>query len=52
MQIKNKINKIMNIQNECHEYIENILGCKTDLTVDETLEVLYDLLVRERKRKY
>jgi len=41
----------MNIQNECHEYIESILGCKTDLTIEETLEVLYDLLVRKRKKE-
>jgi hypothetical protein len=37
----------MNKQNECHKYIESILGLRTDLSIEDLIEMLNELLVNK-----
>jgi hypothetical protein len=35
----------MRVQNECHHFIENIIGCRADLSNDEVIEILEQIQV-------
>ena len=38
----------MNIQNECHKYLESILGLTTDLSIEDITVILNELLVNKK----